>query len=439
MAIAAHGVRWLQAFAVCACISLSSGRSEKAHLDYAQREAAKEMLDAVRDTVKARYYDPRLHGVNLDARDEAAKDRLASVGTLSEAFGLAAWMLEPLDESGTIFIPPARPYKTESGWRINLYGDRCYLTAVEPGSDAAAQGLKPGDQLLAIEGFRPDRRSAWRLHYAFETIAPRAGMRLVAAAPNGEPRELLVKANVRKLPQLIDAGFERPDPDEIRMQRSQVLELGDRLMIWKLPSFDVSNPEIDQYLAEASQHQALILDLRGTSGASESTLTRLLGGLMAHDVRIGYIAGRKETKPFIAKAWHSDKAFSGKIVVLIDSASAAYSEIFARVMQIENRGTVIGERSSGRVMQAAVFHRQAGFTSSIIPFAVRVSVGNMIMADGRSLEHVGVTPDERVIPNAEDLAAGRDPVLSQAAHLLGVDLTPEKAGSLFPVVWRSFK
>jgi len=37
------------------------------------------------------------------------------------------------------------------------------------------------------------------------------------------------------------------------------------------------------------------------------------------------------------------------------------------------------------------------------------------------------------LPSGEDLAAGRDPVLSYAASVAGITLSPEKAGKLFPI------
>jgi C-terminal processing protease CtpA/Prc len=57
------------------------------------------------------------------------------------------------------------------------------------------------------------------------------------------------------------------------------------------------------------------------------------------------------------------------------------------------------------------------------------------MADGNTLEHVGVMPDEVSLQSPQDIAAGRDPVLAHAVETLGVKITAEEAGKAFPYEW----
>jgi C-terminal processing protease CtpA/Prc len=122
-------------------------------------------------------------------------------------------------------------------------------------------------------------------------------------------------------------------------------------------------------------------------------------------------------------------------VVLIDSQSASSSELFARVIQMEKAGTVIGDRSAGAVMRAQGYSYQTG-ADVVVFYGASITDADLVMTDGQSLEHHGVTPDELLLPTAADLAAKRDPVLARAAALVGVKLDPERAGSMFPIEWR---
>ena len=119
---------------------------------------------------------------------------------------------------------------------------------------------------------------------------------------------------------------------------------------------------------------------------------------------------------------------------VIDSRSASASELFARVVQLQKRGVVIGDTSSGSVMESMHYRYQTG-TQTIAFFGASITDADLIMSDGVSLEHRGVVPDETMLPTSADLAANRDPVLAHAAETLGYKMTPEEAGKLFPYQW----
>ena len=126
--------------------------------------------------------------------------------------------------------------------------------------------------------------------------------------------------------------------------------------------------------------------------------------------------------------------YEGKLVVLVDSDSASAAEIFARVMQLQKRAIVIGDRTSGSVMQSR-HHTRAMGTDTMVFYGTSITEADVIMTDGKSLEHAGVIPDEILLPTGEDLAAGRDPIITRAAAVLGHKIEPDKAGALFPIEW----
>ena len=63
----------------------------------------------------------------------------------------------------------------------------------------------------------------------------------------------------------------------------------------------------------------------------------------------------------------------------------------------------------------------------VVGYGASVTVSTLVMPDGESLERVGVTPDETLLPTPADLQAGRDTQLLRAAESLGVKLDLKKA------------
>jgi len=322
-----------------------------------------------------------------------------------------------------------RTSRVEYGWQMKPVGADCYVSAVKPGSDAEAKGLRVGDKVVSIEGRPMDRTKVWLAKYLYYVLRPQSGLTVVVHTTEGQQKQLFIQAKLR------DRDFKLDDEEEDRLNRQRFYELSDDVLIWKMPHFQRSEFEVDDQIGKFRNRKALILDLRGNPGGKVDTLERFAGYFFGRDVKIADLRGRKEMKPMMAKG-HNEKAFKGQLIVLVDGESSSASELFARVVQLEKRGTVIGDRSAGRVMESRSYPLRLGLVD-VIYFGISVTDADLIMIDGKSLEHVGVTPDELLLPTTQDMATKRDPVLARAAWLVGINLDPAKAGVLFPIEWRS--
>jgi C-terminal processing protease CtpA/Prc len=373
--------------------------------------------------------------MNLDARFKDAQEKLKQATTRDQLIVAIAQVLLDLNDSHTFFLPPFRAARVWYGWQMQMVGDACLITHVNPGHDAAAKALKPGDLVLSVDGYRPTRENLWKMYYRYYLLMPSRSVRLVVQRPGeSQPREVEVQSKIEKTPEVAEYFtnvFQYNS--EVKVERDRFHELGD-VLIWRMPSFEESPEHVDEMINKVRKFKTLILDLRGNGGGYHVTLERMVSNFFDRDVKIADMKSRKETKPAVAKT-RGDRAFKGRLVVLVDSQSASAAEMFARVVQLEKRGTVVGDRTAGAVMTSRSYSHETGL-GRVLYYGTSITVAEPIMPDGKSLERVGVQPDELALPKMEDLAGGRDPVLARAAESVGAKLTPEKAGSLFPVEWR---
>jgi carboxyl-terminal processing protease len=404
-----------------------------------ERERGVQMLKATKDLIKSDYYDLRFHGVDLDARFKVAEAKLKTGESLGHIFGIIAQVVAELDDSHTFFIPPTRPVEIEYGWRMQVIGDDPYVIAVKPGSDAAAQGLKPGDKIISVDGFTPSRQTMWKMNYSYNVLRPQAGISVVVQSPGQEPRKLNLKADVIRTGRAINLTELRNRilADEENEKNIPVgLSIGDDVMIWKLRAFDLTEGKVDEMMKKVRTHKALVLDLRGNPGGYVKTLNRLVSYFFDKEIKIADVKTRKKTEEEKSKP-RRGKTFSGKLFVLVDSESGSAAEMFAKVVELEKRGTVIGDITAGAVMQSSF---EVGIltdesSSNVVLFGVSITNADVIMTDGKSLENIGVTPNEMLLPSPKALADNVDPVLSYAVTQAGATLSPEGAGKLFPFVW----
>jgi carboxyl-terminal processing protease len=322
-----------------------------------------------------------------------------------------------------------------------MIGDKCFVTHVRPGTDAAKK-LHPGDQILGYDGYKVERSTFEAMHYNLALLATAQSSALYLQAPDGSLRNEIVQHKIIKTARLRDYTDDqemnywndiRKDEQEEKLMEPKLAEVGD-VIVWRQPEFDLTDTKIDSIIAHhVAGHKALVLDLRGNPGGWRDTLKYMIGPLIDHDVTVATLEARKPEKPLIAKTVKGH-VYGGQVFVLVDSESASAAELFARVIQLEHRGKVLGDRTAGAVMLAREYDEALG-VDTVTPYGFSITFANLLMADGKSLEHVGVVPDERVLPTASDMAADRDPVLAQAITEAGTPITPEAAAKLIPYKW----
>jgi C-terminal processing protease CtpA/Prc len=428
----------LAAIAGTIAIAVTCAGQQQPPMDSLARGRAEVMLDDVRGALEKHYYDQKFHGVDLAASYQQHKKRIDGAKTWPDALRIVAGFVSSLNDSHTVFLPPRLTGREDYGYVMQIIGDRCYITQLRPGSDAAAK-LHPGDELLGLNGYAVNREDVSQLWYALNQLQPVGATSIKRRSADGATDEVLVKATLTTGMQIhnlttsdTDAwNFELDQEHLIHELRQRYVEVGD-VMIWKMPAFLMSDADVTRMIGLTRKHKALILDLRGNPGGFIEILEKLVGSVFDHDVTIAQRVGRKELKPEVSKK--SGALFTGDMIVLVDSGSASCAELFSHVMQLNHRATVIGDRTAGKVMEALYYPMHQG-SERLIVYGAQITEADLIMTDGLSLENRGVTPDEIMLPASADLAAGRDPVLAYAAGKFGVKLDPKAAGAFFPFEW----
>jgi C-terminal processing protease CtpA/Prc len=383
------------------------------------------LVDSRRD-IEKNYYDPKLRGIDLAATIAAAKIRVEAATSTAEAIDAVSAVFDVFKDSHTQFYPPPRATRVDYGWRMAAVGEAPLVMTVDPASDAARQGLAAGDRVLAINRFVPTRATIRQITHYYGVVRPQIQQRVTVRTPDGTERafDIQSKAQRREIIQLTDAFEEALD--SMAASDDSYGQVDPDIAVWRMTEFRDAEA-MGRGIAQARKGKTLVLDLRGNPGGELDGLRALVGLLCEREVVVMTRVSREGEKVEVAKP--KGKRFPGKLIVLIDSRSASASECLARIVQIEKRGTVVGDRSSGLVMVSEQFGHAFGIGRSTF-YGTSVTVSDIRMSDGNRLEGVGVTPDEVILPAPADLAAGRDPVLARAITLAGGTMSPEQAGKL---------
>jgi len=384
-----------------------------------ERDRMKAMLKVVAHNIEDNFYDPNLHGLDWKTLTDQARERIDKANSLGEMVAAIFSLVEKLEDSHTKFLPPERATKYIYGFKAKPYDDAVYIYEVKEGSPAGEAGLKIGDRLWSVNGYRAERKTFDLMMLFYRILRPAPALQLEFSRGDAPPQKLLLKAEVKKEKLITDLTndldlFRLLDELEGFKEEYRYLSYADEVGYLYLPSFTSSERFLSGLADKVKDSKAFIIDLRDNHGGAVDVLNYFVGLFEDEPQVIFEMVGRKKTEPQEAKP--HKPALRGPLFILVDSESASAAEIFARHFQRTRRAVVIGDRSSGRVSASRFYPEQLG-TSVILPFGVQVAVARVVFPGGEELEKQGVTPDQACVPTGHDLLEKSDPCLYLARKL----------------------
>ncbi len=136
--------------------------------------------------------------------------------------------------------------------------------------------------------------------------------------------------------------------------------------------------------------------------------------------RPGFSDFRRPMMSWPASVESPDSLFTGRLAILIDAGCHSACEDYAMPFKDNGRAILVGEPTAGSSGQP--YYEDLGN-------GMRLAVGTKreFFPDGSRFEGVGIDPDWRLVPTADELRAGRDPELEWTLQTLQ-ESTPGASG-----------
>jgi carboxyl-terminal processing protease len=381
-------------------------------------EADLSAFDEVWETVRDRFYDPRLHGLDWQASRARYRPQAGSARTREDAAAVINAMLAELSVSHThyytsgdpayyqladIFSPALRRRGLERvfpGGEVSYPGigvfteaddqGRTFIIGVVEGAPAHQAGLLVGDELIsvgdgpfrAVESFRG--KVGGTVPLSIRRTAAGAPMTIGVAPSEIHPNAMFLRG-LQASARVIAAGG------------------GARIgyvHVWSYASGKYQ-AALEDLIAEGALRDAdaLVWDLRdGWGGAQPDYLD-----LFNSRAPTMQVTDRNGDTGMVDVKWRKP------VAMLINGGTRSGKEVLAYGFKEYRLGELVGERTEGAVLAATAF--LIG-DSGLLLLAVED-----VRVDGQRLEGVGVAPTIEV-PFDPRFAAGRDPQLDRAVQVL---------------------
>ena len=363
-----------------------------------------EVFERVWRLVAERHHDPALGGLDWTAAGRRHGPAAIAAADDESLYRELNAMLEPLKDSHTRAVSPARAAerrartRARTGFAMERLEGRWVVNEVLPGSPAESAGIRAGWVVVARDGrplgedidFRPTAGEGATWEFLDEQDRP------VRVAPVARELTTAPRREERMLPGGIP--------------------------LLRFDEFDASARRwLSERLKARADAPGVVIDLRRNSGGETFSLGIVIGEFFAQAVDCGVFVTRAGTSA-VKSSWQWGSArYAGRVVVLVDRGTASAAEIFAAVMQDHGRATVMGRPTAGAVLASWFYELPDGGQ-------LQLSREDYLAPKGRRLEGRGVEPDQTLPRTLADLRTGRDRDIEAALRWMAGPPSPDARG-----------
>ena len=346
------------------------------------------------DLVNRKHYDPKFQGVDWESAAAQYGRQAATAPDEATLYRVLNAMIGLLRDSHTHALTPAQAeerhthQRARTGFNMVRVAGRWIVSEVLPDSPAEHSGVKVGWIVVARNGeslgerldFRPRVGDEWQWEFLDDkdqrvVLSPKA--KTLSTAPRQIARDL-------------ESGF----------------------VYLRFDGFDgMDRRWLSKQLKAHATAPGVVIDLRRNSGGDTFSLGTAIGEFFDHRVDCGTFI-RRDGARSVKNSWQLGSAnYRGRVVILVDRATASAGEIFSAVLQDYGRATIIGRKTAGAVLASWFYRLPDGGE-------LQLSREDYLSPKGHRIEANGVKPDIEVPRVIEDLRAGRDRDLEEALRVL---------------------
>jgi len=382
-------------------------------------------FDLVWRTVRDKFFDPNLKGLDwLKIRHEY-EPRLASIKTDVELNAVLNEMLFQFHLSH-LFVISLRDWQRIGGSPggigidVRLINGQAVVTSVDSGSAADRGGLKPGFIVRQVSGVTVEQAASKieKLYPWSAALARSSLVQAILAGTFGEPGTQVEIAYLDaqdrdKIGTFVREARKgatgRPGygvPSTYSEADSRTVENGIGYIRFNFFS-PANGKKVIAAIKSFGAAPGIIIDVRGNPGGLTDVATDIASSLFDKKVSIGFGKKRKGIEHFDTKP--KGDPYIGPVAVLTDGLTGSSSEVFAGGLQDIGRVKIIGETSAGGILDSEVMKLPTG---SVFVYAI----ADYETPSGVVIEGRGVIPDIEVKLTRDALLKGRDPQLEKAVE-----------------------